>query len=175
MLCIAIYLGVITTFSWRAQDMAEQYAGALDLKSTQIHAIPQPISPMNWRLVVATEDNRVHDTMINIAREKEKIISDTSNRAAKIDALYKPVDKAVWRIYRRFGKGERTEFIQDVWKDQPDWLRHYARFHVFKKLDVQAGMPCVEFKDLRTLGARKEESGLFVSCKTEAGEYVNQF
>lgn len=175
MLAIAIYLGIITTFSWRAEGMAEQYAEALNLKTTHVYAIPQPISPLNWRLIIATEDNRMHDTMININRKEEIMTTDSSNRATRINSLYKPVDKAVWRIYKRFGKGEQVDFVQDVWTDQPDWLRHNIRFHVFRKLGVQAGMPCVEFKDLRTLGARKEESGLFVSCKTEDGKYLNQF
>jgi hypothetical protein len=175
MLCIVVYIGIITTFAWRAEEMAEQYAEALNLKTKAIYTIPQPISSMNWRLIVKTKDDRMHDTMVNIGRQEGIEISDTSNRATRINALYKPVDKAVWRIYRRFGSGEDKSFIKDVWHDQPEWLQHYTRFHVFRRLSVKNNMPCVEFKDLRTIGARNTESGLFISCKTKNGTYSNSF
>ncbi len=169
---IVIYIGVITTFSWRAEDIAKQYAKALSLDVVSIDTLPQPISPMNWRLIITTTDNRLHDSMININRKEEKIITESSNRASKINALYKPVNKAIWRIYKRFGKGEQTKFIQDTWQDQPAWLRNYTRFDVFRKLNVKSAMPCVEFKDIRTLGARKLKSGIFSVCKKANGNYI---
>lgn len=170
---IAIYIGVVITFSWRAEGMAEQYAEALGLEG-EAYALPQPISPMNWRLIVTTSDDRIHDTLVNIGREDELEVKEDSNRASRINALYKPLNKAVWRIYRRFGKDlDKSTFVKDVWMAQPSWLQEYIKFHVFRKLTMKDNVPCVQFKDIRTIGAKNVESGIVTFCKKANGEYLN--
>ena len=91
-----VYVAVIATFALKAEGFGRTYAKALGLENARIYAIPQPISPLNWRIMVLEENGTtVHDTLVDLFTKDEVAIDDTSTRAARMDALYKPMDKAV--------------------------------------------------------------------------------
>lgn len=176
LVAIIVYAAVVASFHYKAESFAMQYVAALELEPTGIHALPQPISPMNWRLVVETERERLHDTMINLFREKEVETDDTSTRAKRIDALYKPLDRAVWRIYRRFGNRDypsRAMQVQEAWLIlQASSVAWESRFAVFTRFEEYLNQRCVRFRDLRTIGARRPDVGQYLVCardKYDAG------
>ena len=164
-LCL-IYLLVMLTFYIKADSFADKYAEIFKLEVTKVHLLPQPISPLNWRVILETKDGKLHDTLINLFRTSEKERTDQSTRAARIDSLYKPLDKAVWRIYRRFGNKD-TNFAKRAWismlntGSQFSWTTRYA---VFKSEIKYNSNRCAMFKDLRFEGSRRDKKGAYLIC-----------
>jgi hypothetical protein len=134
---------------------------------------------LNWRVIVVEDNGRVHDTMINLGRSKETVVVDNATRAARVDALYKPRVRAVWRIYRRYGPRELPEEEQRrirrawyAWQATPfGWQGRYAVFDAFYQLpDGGRQLACVGFEDLRLDGARNTAKGTWIVCPGQSAD-----
>ena len=178
MLLALVYLVVLVTFHFKAANFAEKYANALALEVEDIHLLPQPISSLSWRVIIETKDNRLHDTMINLFLKEPLKVTESSTRARRIAALYKPMDKAIWRIYNRIGShrtGEGTMYVEKAWKALSESPFNWeTRFVVFKGFTEHNGTSCAEFRDLRREGARKDEKGTYLVCAEGEGFVLYQ-
>lgn len=168
---LVIYIGFTVTLRFKAVSVADTYADALGLQVIDQSILPQPISPFHWRIIIETEDRRLHDTRIHLTLEEERVVTDTSTRAARVAASYKPIDKAVWRIYHRFGRTNRA-FAQAAWESEANRIfRWHARYAVLRQLVRQDGIDCAEFKDLRFDGARRRHLGGYLLCPQGDGSW----
>lgn len=171
------YVLVNASFQMKAASIARQYADAFGLEKARVHALPGPLSPLNWRLIVVDKDYRLHDTMVHLTREQELVVTSSSKRAHRLKALYKPVDKAVWRVYPRFG-GRQLQLTEPrvvgAWEQlNKAPLKWHTRFAVAKRTDYMGQERCVVFRDLRFEGARQADRGTFLSCP-ESGRIFRQ-
>lgn len=168
---LVVYVTCVVTFSTKAETFAKNYAQAFNLSVEKIYTLPQPLSPMNWRVIIETKNQRMHDTLINLRRENEKDLTKSKTRAAKIDGLYKPMSKAVWRVYHRFGRGDkvfaRSAFVSLYQvSDQFKWLsRHWVASDVI----MYNSHKCARFIDLRREGSRQSKNSLYMICKEKGG------
>ncbi|MFT7144143.1 MAG: inner membrane protein [Alphaproteobacteria bacterium] len=165
------YVVVLGTFYIKAYSFAGNYAEAFSLEVENIHVIPQPISSFNWRLIIETKDQRYHDTMVNLFRKSEVSLNGEDSRISRIDSLYKPMDQAVWRVYRRYGHKNKA-FSKSAWlsmyksSDQFKWL---SRFWVAQNVISYNGNTCARFVDLRREGSRRAQEAVFMICKENEG------
>tara|TARA_R110000868_G_scaffold190862_1_gene434856 strand:- start:155963 stop:157018 length:1056 start_codon:yes stop_codon:yes gene_type:complete len=165
------YVAVLGTFYIKSYSVASNYAEAFNLDVEKIHVIPQPISSFNWRLVVETKDQRFHDTMINLFRKEAVELNGEDSRIARIDSLYKPVDEAVWRVYRRYGHKNKA-FAKSAWLSMyqsSDQFKALSRFWVAQNVISYNGNTCARFVDLRREGSRRAKEGMFMICKENNG------
>ncbi|MCP5404977.1 MAG: hypothetical protein H6922_01980 [Pseudomonadaceae bacterium] len=179
LVCLVLYVLSTAGFAWQARGFGGDYAEEHGLEDSDVVAVPQALSPMNWRVMVTDNQGFVHDTLINLKRDKVLTVKEGDTRAARIDALYRPRRLAVWRVYDRFGRaGEdtaedrlRVERAWDAWQDTS--FAWYGRYAVFDGL-VQEPLrglkaTCVQFVDLRYEAARDEEHGVYVVCPKAKG------
>lgn len=167
-----IYIGFTVTLRFKALDVAETYAQALGLQVIDQSVLPQPISPFHWRIIIETEDRRLHDTRVHLTLEEERVINNKSPRASRVAATYKPIDKAVWRIYHRFGRANRS-FAQAAWESEANSIfRWHARYAVLRQVVKHNGVDCAEFKDLRFDGARRRHLGGYLLCPQNDGHWT---
>lgn len=180
LICVIGYISLTVLWAWQAHAFGERYADALKLHDAKVEVLPQPLSPMNWRVIVEEPNGRLHDTLVNLSRTKELKVGPGATRAARIDALYKPRDRAVWRIYRRYGgQGADDETQRRVrrawyaWQDSPfGWYGRYAVFDKLYNLPAAAGgvnLGCIGFMDLRFEAARQEARGMYLVCPARGG------
>lgn len=178
LVCIALYMLSNAGLAWQARGFGWDYAEALEIAESadvKVHALPQPLSPLNWRVLVEDrEHGTLHDTLINLKRTAVTKLPANATRAARVDALYRPRSQAVWRVYDRFGKpGEdkeedrlRVERAHAAWMDTP--FAWYGRYAIFDRLIPSPlegfSATCVNFVDIRFEGARQEEKGTFLIC-----------
>lgn len=175
--CFA-YIAAVGTFAWKAHTVMSRYAENMGLEVAEMNALPQPLSPFNWRLIISTQDGRLHDTFVNLLQNARVQLTDKTTRAGRIQALYKPVDEAVWRVYRRLGRvnppAGQGDAILNAWNALAESPFYRAvRFGVYKGFTTHNNMLCVEFIDLRFEGSRKPYDGMFLSCPT--GEAATPF
>lgn len=168
---VLVYSIVLTTFYFKARGFAQSYAEAFSLKVQAYHIIPQPISAFNWRIVVETEDQRFHDTMVNLFRDEEVQLDGEDSRTNRIDSLYKPMDKAIWRVYRRYGHKNKV-FAKSAWVSMyksSDQFKDIAKYWVAKDVIRHNGNSCARFIDLRREGSRKVKEYIFMICRENNG------
>lgn len=174
---VAVYVGYAGYCAYEARSFGEHYAETMGLKDAVVEAVPQPLSPTNWRVVVE-DGGHLHDTMVNLRRKTVKVAGDKALKIARVEALYRPLDKAVWRVYSRFGPSDlsapsrrRVHGAWQAWQDTPyGWYGRYAVFDGFVGVpQVGAGIACVVFMDLRYDGMAHAERGTYVICPGEGG------
>lgn len=172
LLCVAIYLLMAAWWSFEARQFGGAYADALRLDDAVVRVVPQPFSPLKWRVVVSEGNGRVHETRISMARDRQ----DPDEPTAADE--YLPRDRAVWKIERRYGPAELTDEDQRrirlawyAWQATPfGWLGRYALFQRFTSVP-QAGVDsaCVSFRDLRSEGSPYASEGVYVVCPGRSG------
>lgn len=175
--CVAVYLLLAGWWAAAAHRFGDMYAEAMRLDGAHVHALPQPLSPRNWRVMVVEGNGRIHTTLVNLARRKE-LDSDGLTGAARVEARYKPLDNAVWRIVRRYGDAGMGEDRQRrvrqawyAWQATPfGWLGRYAVFDRFAAVaQVGPGAACVQFRDLRYNRHYDPARGVYVVCPAAGG------
>jgi hypothetical protein len=130
--------------------------------------------------VIEDSTGMVHDSLMNLKRTAiTNLPEEGATRAARIDALYRPVSQAVWRVYDRYGRaGEdtaeertRAERAFTAWMNTPyGWYGRYAVFDGVLEKPLGGGSAvCVKFVDIRFDGARDRAHGEYVVCPAASG------
>lgn len=163
---LVAYMFVLTTFHAKAEAFARNYQRAMDLDVIRTEVMPQPLSPLNWRIIIHTTDGRLHDTLVSLGTGAGKTGKEAQNRTERVAALYKPLDEAVWRIYRRFGKAPISNIARAAWVSHVDnrVFRWKMRYTVVRDVVEFEGQDCVRFRDLRAEGAKRDYVGTFLLC-----------
>lgn len=134
----------------RAVDFGASYAQAAGLKNAHVAALPRPVSPFNW-MVVVSEDDRFHYSLVNLARREPAGLAGDAGFIARLSAPYLPLDQAVWTQAARYGATPaEISVAKEAWQQpQLAFFRWFAEYPVLYK--VEAGNPdtCVWFQDLR--------------------------
>jgi inner membrane protein len=182
--CLAVYFMALGGLHYIAWSFGEDYADDQNLQGdVNTDALPQPLSPFNWRVVVIEDPqkggSRLHDTLINLKGNQRMMLRNNASRAERVQALYRPRDEAEWRIYPRFGGAETTAAQQrritlawDAWAHGPfGGLAKYAVFddEVPPPLSGINATSCLRFRDLRLDGARDADKGTYVICPSATG------
>lgn len=163
---LVAYMFVLTTFHAKAEAFAHSYQRAMDLSVIRAEVMPQPLSPLNWRIIIHTTDDRLHDTLVTLGSAAEVTTDEAQNRTERVAALYKPLGEAVWRIYRRFGKSAVSNIARAAWVSHVDdhVFRWKMRYTVVRDIYTYNDQSCVRFRDLRSEGAKRDYVGTFLLC-----------
>ena len=164
---LVAYVFVLTTFYAKAEAFARHYQRAMDLDVIRTEVMPQPLSPLNWRIIIHTTDDRLHDTLVTLGSTADIDSDGSQSRAERVAALYRPMDEAVWRIYRRFGKSAVSGIARAAWVSHVDnrVFRWKMRYAVVRDVYEFEGQSCVRFRDLRSDGAKRDYAGTFLLCQ----------
>lgn len=166
------YIAILGTYHLRAYSFAKDYAETMNLDVVKYNVLPQPVSSFNWRIIIETSDDRLHDTLVNIFRTQEVRVLADFNRSERIDALYKPLNKAVWRVYPRFGR-QYSDAVKQAWvSDVHKGFEGLTEYSVFLSLKNIEGQHCYVFQDLRYSGAKEKERGRFMFCRHAPQKYT---
>ncbi len=137
-------------FHYQAQEMARDYVRAHKLPDARIHALPQPLSPFNWKLVVESDD-RYFISYVNLRRHTVVTARASDNIFRRVDALYRPRDKQDWQQAFRFGE-PASEYAQvaRLWHNPLlDDIRHFMMLPMLVKLEDNGAGRCAWFMDQR--------------------------
>lgn len=134
----------------RAVDFGASYARSAGLGDARVTALPRPVSPFNW-MVVVSEDDRFHYSLVSLSRGEPARLADDAGFIARLSAPYLPLDRAVWTQAPRYGASPgEIALAQEAWRQpQFEFFRWFAQYPVLYK--VEAGNPdtCAWFQDLR--------------------------
>jgi inner membrane protein len=144
------YLGFQAVLQQRAIDFGEQYAAKSGVEAVRVTALPRPVSPLNWTVVVE-DAHAFRYAHVNLARKEPRAARDDDGFIARLDAAYRPLTDARWMQAVRYGERDpQRAFAREAYA-QPAFafFRWFAAYPAL--LDVEIGNPaaCAWFYDLR--------------------------
>ncbi len=135
----------------QAIDFGAQHARAAGIEHARVTAIPRPVSPFNWTVMVENAET-YHYAHINLIRKSVQTPAPDAGLVARLDAAYRPLDQAVWASDVRFGNGSQGAAVRAVFEHpQFAFFRWFAAYPALHEVDGDATDLCVWFKDLRFL------------------------
>ena len=99
----------------RAVDFGESYARAEGIAQARVTAMPRPVSPFNW-MVVVEDDKGYRYSQINLIRKTVLQAGDDAGFIARLDAAYRPLDQAIWDSAVRYGRGSLGNVVRAVYE-----------------------------------------------------------
>ena len=145
---LAAYVGFQWVLQQQAIDFGERYARGARLRGAVVTAMPRPVMPFNWTVIVA-EDSRYHYAHVNLVRKepRPKPTAET-HFVARLDAPYRPLDQALWLRAERYGaRGDAAEARAAYEHSAFRFFRWFAAYPVLYRND--RAERCVWFQDLR--------------------------
>ena len=143
------YVGFQYLQQQRAVQFGEQYAAAMKLPEARVSAIPRPVSPFNW-MVVVDDGERYHYSLVNLHRREARQPAADAGFIARLDAPYLPLDQAAWVSADRYGSLQHAALAREA-LNQPQFgfFRWFAQYPALYRIDHGNPSICVWFQDLR--------------------------
>lgn len=180
LLLCACYLGLLLVQQQRALAIGEAFASAQGVQAAAVHALPQPLSPAHWMLVVE-EGGQLHVAHLRVGAAAQ---GDASAAAAapgepgrlaavlgpllRLRHAYRPALQAEWQARGVAGSDPaQAHFAREAWA-QPVAadLRRFTRFPVLDA--IEPGPPaCAWFVDLRFALPTLPPSFRYAVCRAE--------
>lgn len=168
---LAAYVGVQMVQHGRAVEIGQAYAAGRNLTPAQTHALPQPLSPFHW-LVVVEEPATYHLSYVSFLRDEVLTPPPDAHWLYRVYASYRPLDQLHWRRVPRYGGPDAdTETARSLWES--DVLRRYRRFAMLPavyRVDRSGERVCVWFNDLRFALVGRTVPFRFGACRDDPAE-----
>lgn len=148
---LAAYVVLQYALLQQAVAFGEQYAREQGLREVRVTALPRPVSPLNWMVIVESSEGYRY-SHINLLRREPRVAAPGDGFIARLDSAYMPLDRAEWDFDLRYGAGTRGAVVRAVY-EHPDFafFRWFSAYPALHEVDVQDDSLCVWFKDLRFL------------------------
>jgi len=149
---LAGYVGFQAVLNTRATALGEKYAMQQGYQDAQVVALPQPLSPFNWKIIVTDRDH-YEVAYVNLHRQSAPAQpAQGSGLLARIDAVYQPVQGVTWHQDARFGDSdEQQQLSRDAWSAPvmaP--VRRFIEYPALAQINHREPQgTCVWFDDLR--------------------------
>lgn len=163
-------------FQWLQKEEAvavgERYARAHGLQGYEVSALPRPVSPFNW-MVIVREQASYHYAFVNLRRERARTAAPDAGLIERLDAVYQPAAAADWTRTARFGDAATAALAEQAWQQpQFEFFRWFAAYPVVSKVEHGNPSSCVWFRDLRFLTpGRNNWPFNYGLCRGEAGAW----
>lgn len=150
------YVGFQGVLHARAVDIGKAYAAEHRLTGAAIHALPQPPTPFNWKVIVSHGDE-YHVALLDLWRTRSAApLPPDAGMLRRIAAGYRPASEAVWQHHGRFSTATAGETASQAALAREAWsqsafadFRRFAMFPALERIEYDGGHVCVWFRDLR--------------------------
>ncbi|MCW9023879.1 MAG: metal-dependent hydrolase [Gammaproteobacteria bacterium] len=168
LLILCGYIGFQAVLRHQALEIGEQYTQEQGMENVIIEALPQPVSPFNWKLVVTHKDT-YHISYLNLWRKHriELMESEKEQLIARVDALYQPADVLKWHRLSIFGGQEHEkDQITTAWNsDKLKDIRRFMDYPALSRVSSDGSGFCAWFADQRFILDGIRTPFLFGVCR----------
>lgn len=161
------------TLQQRAIDFGDQFAAQSGLRNARVSALPRPVSPFNW-MVVVDDGEQYHYSLVSLSRrESPPPLAPDAGFFTRMGAPYLPLTHAQWVNADRWSTGAPSVLAREVIAHpQFAFFRWFSRYPVLYRVDVGNPHTCVWFQDLRFFTpGRAAWPFRYGMCREDAGEW----
>jgi len=157
---LAAYLGMQSWAHQKAVVLGEEAAITNDWRDVEISAIPQPLSPFNWKIIVAHSEH-YHVGLVRLYGNDIEDHPDQGLVATLWSAYQSPVNLQ-WRREHRYGADPlKSKEVRGAWlSDTIADFRRFTRYPVLLE-HTKSAQHCYWFSDLRFMLRGRELSRMF--------------
>jgi inner membrane protein len=166
------YVGLQWLQKERAIAFGVAYATSVGMEGAKVSALPRPVSPFNW-MVIVTDRDRYHYAFVNLRRRERLNTTADPGLIARLDAQYEPLAEARWQSQTRFGVGDARVLAEEAWR-RPEFafFRWFAAYPIFAAIEHRNPSVCVWFRDLRFLTPGREAWPFrYGVCREDGGDW----
>jgi len=170
LVALAGYVGFQAVLHERAVAVGQRYAQAHGLANARSEALPQPLSPFNWKVVVRDGD-RYHVAYVDLAADRAPSAPPhDAGLLARVAALYRPPGQLRWQVRRRWGEGgAQSALAEQAWSGFPPGLKRFMEYPALYEVDQRSIGTCAWFFDLRFSLDGIRSPFRFGTCQAEEG------
>ncbi|GMQ92092.1 MAG: hypothetical protein BMS9Abin11_1410 [Gammaproteobacteria bacterium] len=165
-LVLAAYIGLQAFWHQQATRVAAEYAQAQGWVDSRVAALPQPFSPLNWKLVISKGDG-YQVSYLKLYSNRVTPLPDVAAASFwGIDDYYRPRNALRWQHYTRFGDKALTK---EVWQHPLlERFRRFAKYPMLYRIDEAGTRQCVWFSDLRFILPLRRQPFRYGLCRADA-------
>ncbi len=148
---VAGYAALLGTLQGQAMGLGRAHATASGWPEAAVHALPQPLSPFHWKIVLREGDRyRVTDVELRGAPARA-IVDPEAGWLDRLAAGYRPPSAANWRAQALTGDdAAEAALARAAWHDPAlAGFRRFAMFPALEAVRTEGARHCVRFLDLR--------------------------
>ncbi len=135
----------------QAVDFGERAAREAGINGAKVSALPRPVSPFNW-MVIIESDAGYRYSHVNLIRKSVLTAAPDAGLIARLDAVYRPLDQALWEQDVRYGNGAQGSAVRAAFEHPAfEFFRWFSAYPALHAIDAGASHLCIWFKDLRFL------------------------
>lgn len=148
---LAAYVVLQYALLQQAVAFGADYAAKQGLRDVRVTALPRPVSPLNWMVIVESAEGYRY-SQVNLLRKQPRLPMPGDGFIARLDMAYQPLNQAQWDFDVRYGAGSGRAIARAVF-EHPDFafFRWFSAYPALHRIDVDQDSLCVWFKDLRFL------------------------
>ncbi len=141
------YIALQAVLKQQAENIAEAYIKKEKLTSAHVFAMPQPVSPFNWKLIVAT-NNQYRLAYVNLVAKKDSPLPDEKTAGFwDLPDFYQHANNLTWYRYRLYNDDLNSKI---AWiHPRFERYRRFARYPALYRIDKLENDHCFWFMDLR--------------------------
>jgi inner membrane protein len=163
---LAGYVMVLAGLHAQALRAGRAHVLAGGLGSATVHALPQPLSPLHWKIIVRSgSEQRVAHIRLP-APLGTAAVEPPGRLLRRIHAAYRPPATAPWVDLAHFGHGPDAALARKAWNAPAfEPFRRFAVFPAVDGIDRAGEAACVWFVDLRFTLPAVAPSFRFGACR----------
>jgi inner membrane protein len=135
----------------RAVTFGESYARTNGLMDAKVTALPRPVSPFHW-MVIVEEPERYRYAMVSLSRTGPPVLAPGAGFFTRLAAPYLPLSRARWQAVERFGSPDDATFAREAFSHRDfEFFHWFARYPALYRVETGKPSACAWFQDLRFL------------------------
>jgi len=168
---LIFYLGLQTWAHQRAIHIGEQASIDHGWRETTVNAMPQPLSPFHWKVIVEHKEH-YHVALLRLLGQNYHA-EKNDGFFSHLWAAYQPLPSLAWIRKDRYGYDRyQAKLVIQAWHNEAIAdFRHFARFPVLT-INKLSSKRCYWFSDLRFIIPGRTNTSLFTYglCPTTGPE-----
>lgn len=163
LICLLMYMALQLTFKTQVLNIAKQQVVANHWSGADIYTMPQPFSPLHWKIIVSSGDH-YHLSYLNLINQTH--LPFLPNPLNFMVQHYRPVEELNWQLFSRYGSSPESELIKKAWH-QAEFSRYrkFAVFPAYYSSSQSADEQCHWFMDLRYILPEHQPSFIYAICQ----------
>lgn len=168
LMVLVAYVGVQAWHMQAAREIAQHHVQSQGIAAREIAALPQPLSPLHWKLIVRDEGGYHRADLRLYGTAAPAVPAAEAGFLARVAALYRPADDLQWDYLPLSGNEVDKTLARQAWQAPVlAGMHRFAEYPALFRIDRESAGVCVWFYDLRFELRNLRNPFIFGACRAD--------